>query len=189
MFIHLFDVMFLSSSWTFALMTFLLISDEQVSRPTRFRFRMCCVRESQRWSGRSEFPPDLKIRVFPKRKRVVVFQGSSIFVGGEKLLVTSCFREGQWGAIYSDLHPLWTSDLGTTQAPKTCLLEFVKHVLKWQLVKNMDPPDVFPRVCFHYFSWTRLEWVHLFLWYLQCFFWSMYCFGVWNVVIYNGYQM
>ena len=40
------------------------------------------------------------------------------------------------------------------------------------------PPDVFPRVCFHYFSWTHLEWVHLFLWYLQCFFWSMYCFGV-----------
>ena len=28
------------------------------------------------------------------------------------------------------------------------------------------PPDVFPRVCFHYFSSTPLEWVHLFLWYL-----------------------
>ena len=59
-----------------------------------------------------------------------------------------------------------------------------------QIGMNINiPPDVFPRVCFHYFSSTPLEWVHLFLWYLQCFSCSMYCFGVWNVVIYSGNQI
>ena len=62
-------------------------------------------------------------------------------------------------------------------------------LFKLDATSKNNPPDVFPRVCFHYFSSTPLEWVHLFLWYLQCFSCSMYCFGVWNVVIYSGNQI
>ena len=65
----------------------------------------------------------------------------------------------------------------------------ILHLLDNSSVNKNIPPDVFPRVRFHYFSSTPLEWVHLFLWYLQGFSCSMYCFGVWNVVIYNGNQI
>ena len=67
-------------------------------------------------------------------------------------------------------------------------VKMYRDLYKCKGIKN-NPPDVFPRVCFHYFSSTHLEWVHLFLWFLQCFSCSMYCFGVWNVVIYNGNQI
>ena len=56
--------------------------------------------------------------------------------------------------------------------------EYFQAVTEAEFSSTNIPADVFPRVCFHYLSWTHLEWVHLFLWYLQCFSWSMYCFGV-----------
>ena len=46
------------------------------------------------------------------------------------------------------------------------------HILN-TAVENADtniPPDVFPRVCFHYFSSTHLEWVHFFCGFYNVFF-------------------
>ena len=59
----------------------------------------------------------------------------------------------------------------------------------YQVVCQKHPAGRFSARVFSLFFFNTSGMGSSFQWFLQCFSCSMYCFGVWNVVIYNGNQI